>query len=49
MQSFFDTLCFVDIIGSATLETRDQMGLMAVSNLEAGIQEKALPTSVYKL
>ncbi|KAI9288158.1 D-isomer specific 2-hydroxyacid dehydrogenase [Umbelopsis sp. AD052] len=33
-------------IGSATLETRDQMGLMAVKNLEAGIQDKALPTSV---
>ncbi|KAH8550000.1 glyoxylate reductase [Umbelopsis sp. PMI_123] len=36
-------------IGSATLETRDEMGLMAVRNLEAGILDKALPTSVYEL
>jgi len=36
-------------IGSATLETRDQMGTMAVKNLEAGIMGKTLPTAVYEL
>jgi lactate dehydrogenase-like 2-hydroxyacid dehydrogenase len=36
-------------LGSATQETRDQMGTMAVKNLEAGVAGKALPTSVYEL
>ncbi|CAM0141497.1 hypothetical protein VKS41_003788 [Umbelopsis sp. WA50703] len=34
-------------IGSATMETRDEMGLMAVRNLEAGLLGKSLPTAVY--
>ncbi|KAJ2964974.1 hypothetical protein NQZ79_g81 [Umbelopsis isabellina] len=36
-------------IGSATMETRDEMGLMAVRNLEAGLRGKSLPTAVYQL
>jgi hypothetical protein len=29
------------------METRDEMGLMAVRNLEAGLLGKSLPTAVY--